>query len=153
MKKMLLFPLLFIFNLSFGQVADRIKFTYDDAGNQTRRYICLGCQSRKAKDTIYKTPESLTENDFLKDDLYSHISYYPNPVREELYVKWQNTTDIQVSKIELYSMSGQFVKNIADIRDSELATIEFQPYPEGFYNLILVYSNGDKKTLRIVKKQ
>lgn len=151
MKKMLLFPLLFFFNLSFGQV-DRIKFEYDNAGNQTRRYLLVEL-SRKAKDSIYKTPESLTENDFLKDDVYSHISYYPNPVREELYVKWQNTTDIQVTKMELYSMSGQFIKNIADIRNSEITTIGFQSYPEGFYNLILVYSNGDKKTLRIVKKQ
>lgn len=150
MKKILLLPLILIFNLSFGQV-NRIKFEYDNAGNQTRRYLLVEL-SRKAKDTIYKTPETLTESDLLKDDLYSQISYYPNPVREELYVKWQNTTDIQVTKMELYSMSGQLVKSINDVKNSELATIGFQPYPEGCYNLILVYSNGDKKTVRIVKK-
>ena len=149
MKRTLLFLLLFLSSLSFGQ---KIAFNYDDAGNQIQRYICTSCHSRKTNDTDYKTPESLTDKDLIKDDLYGQISYYPNPVKEELYVKWHNKVDNQVTKIELYSISGQLVKYISDLRNSELATIGFQPYPEGYYNLILVYSNGDRKTLKIIKK-
>ena len=109
MKRTLLFLLLFLSSLSFGQ---KIAFNYDDAGNQIQRYICTSCHSRKTNDTDYKTPESLTDKDLIKDDLYGQISYYPNPVKEELYVKWHNKVDNQVTKIELYSISGQLVKYI-----------------------------------------
>ncbi len=150
MKKQLLILTFFIFSVSFGQ--NKIRFDYDDAGNQTRRYICPNCNNRKAKDADYKNAETIADSDLIQDDLYNQISYYPNPVREELYVKWQNTPSLQVETIELYALTGQFIKSFKDVKNTTLATIGFQSYPEGLYNLILVYNNGDRKTLKIVKK-
>jgi hypothetical protein len=141
------------FALSHAQ-PKRIQFSYDTAGNQIQRMICMPCDARVANDTIatIKTPETLTESDLIRDNLYKQISYYPNPVRQELYVKWVNEKANFVTEIELYSMSGQSVKKYKNLNQTDMATIAFQDYPQGFYNLVLVYSDGEKKTLKIVKQ-
>lgn len=145
MKKNLIFLLVF---WCFLGNAQRIKFNYDSAGNQTKRFICL-CAAKTDNDSIYKTPETITENDLIKDDI---ISYYPNPVREELYLKWSLVQENYVSMIEVYSMTGQLMKNYSNLKELDKTAITFHDYPDGFYNLIMVYGNGDRKTLKIVKK-
>lgn len=148
MKNKITFLMLFIIGFSFGQspVIPRIKFTYDTAGNQTRRYICTSCA---AKNTVYKNEETLKDADLLEEN---KVFYYPNPVLEELYVKWKNTDDSQVTSVELYSMNGQQLKKITEVKDSELVKISFMDYPTGYYIVVLVYSNGEKKDLKIVKQ-
>ncbi len=146
MKKTLTILLLFVFTLSFGQT-QRIVFNYDDAGNQTRRYICLsGCAAKNAN---YKDESTVTQNDMLEEN---KVLYYPNPVLEELYVKWKNTAESQVTSVELYSMNGQQLNKITDVKDNELTKIGFTDYPTGYYIVVLVYSNGEKKDLKIVKQ-
>lgn len=132
----------------------RIKFTYDSAGNQTQRYICItGCTAKMANDSIYKTEKTLVEEDLIEDIEYEQIKYYPNPVLEELYVKWPNTIDKYVSKIELYSLNGQLLKQFDNIKNQNTISVSFYNYPEGYYNLLLIYSNGERKTLKIVKSK
>lgn len=144
MKKTLTFLVLFVFSFSFGQ--PRIQFFYDATGNQTKRVICGNCP---AKNATYKNQETLTDSDLLEEN---KILYYPNPVLEELYVKWKNTEESQVTSVELYSMSGQQLNKITNLKDNELTKIGFTEYPTGYYIVVLVYSNGDKKDLKIVKQ-
>lgn len=80
------------------------------------------------------------------------MSYYPNPVREELYVKWKIETTKTVKSIEVYSMSGQILSSYSNLESTDITSVAFQSYPMGIYNLMLVYSNGETKTLKIVKK-
>lgn len=141
--------LLFVLTTTYSQQA--ITFTYDNAGNQTERVVCANCAGRVVKDSI-KTMETITENDLIKDDLYKDISYYPNPVKEELYIKWQKDQGSIVTGIEVYSMTGQLMKKTSDLQKVDMTAIEFQSYPQGFYNVVLLSNNGEKKTLKIVKK-
>lgn len=143
MKKNFTILVLFVISLSFGQ---RIKFTYDAAGNQTIRAICGNCV---AKNTNYKDERTVTDTDLLEED---KVLYYPNPVLEELYVKWKNTETTQVTSIELYSMSGQQLQLIRDVKEDELTKIKFTEYPTGYYIVVLVYSDGSKKELKIIKQ-
>ena len=145
MKKILTFMLLVVFNLASGQTK-RIQFSYDSSGNQTRRKICLNCS---AKNVVYKNEDTLKDEDLLEEN---KVFYYPNPVLEELYIKWKNTDSIQVTSVELYSINGQQLKKITDVKDSELEKISFRDYPTGYYIVVLVYSNGEKKDLKIVKQ-
>lgn len=149
MKNLILFFLFFVSVVS-GQT--RVKFTYDSAGNQTIRAICVGCLSRTStvNDSI-ATDDTISDNDLIKDEVYNNISYYPNPVKYELYVKWINDKNY-LESIQLYSMSGQLMSKKLNLKKIEMTTIEFQNYPEGFYNLVLIYDNGEKKTLKIIKK-
>lgn len=140
---------MFAFSTCFGQ---RIKFNYDDAGNQIRRYICLLCAARESNDSIFKDSETLTERDMFQDEKGDVVSYYPNPVREELYIKWKIENENYVNTISVYSMNGQLLKEYDNLKNSNLSTISFQSYPEGVYNLIMLFNNGEKKTFKIVKK-
>lgn len=149
MKHHLLFS--FLFFTFIGNSQQRIIFSYDSAGNQTNRVICL-CGSRIANDTIQtKTIETLTNEDLIKDEIYDQISYYPNPVLDELYVKWNNSDKSYVIKIELYNMNGQSLKSYSDLSRTQITTIPFHNYPNGMYHVVLIYNNGEKKTLKVVK--
>jgi hypothetical protein len=79
------------------------------------------------------------------------ISYYPNPVKEQLYLKWELIDNKKVSKIEFYDISGKYVNSIESF-DSENSTIlSFGNYPSGIYFVNLIYSNSEVKTIKIIK--
>lgn len=139
--KLLLTMLLFASLLS----AQKINMSFDGAGNQIKRYWTLS----RAAGANYKTPETLKESDFI---LEHKISYYPNPVLEELYMNWKNEAEKWVVTIDVFNMNGQLMKTYTDLNNKETVTIVFQNYPEGFYSLILNYENGEKKTFKIIKK-
>ncbi|WP_395052092.1 T9SS type A sorting domain-containing protein [Flavobacterium sp.] len=148
MLKILLLINLFSFSLFFGQSpADpRIQFSYDSAGNQTQRVICVNCAS---KNINYKDIESLVEKDLIIED---KVLYYPNPVLEELYIKLKSTEDITIASVELFSINGQLLfKHINEI-DNETIKIDFKNYPTGYYVVEILYSNGDKKNFKIIKQ-
>lgn len=139
MKKYLIFGLGLIGFLALGQ-PHKINFYYDAAGNQTKRDICINCARPSAL---------LTETDFIVDE---KISYYPNPVKEELYINWKNKENKIVSYLEFYNLNGQLLLNINDLKNTETTTVNFQNYPEGIYLVNINFENGTKQTLKIVKK-
>ena len=47
------------------------------------------------------------EEDLLKFSPEDVISYYPNPVREELYLKWELVNENKVSSIEVFSINSK----------------------------------------------
>jgi hypothetical protein len=149
MKRLLLIAVIFSSFCSFGQTIDHIVFDYDVAGNQIKRYVIDITPGRngviKGKDL-----DSLVENDLIESDLYKDIRYYPNPVVEELFVKWDNSINL-VENIELYNIGGQLMKSFKTSIDSNERTVSFINYPSGMYTLVLNYSNGGRKTLKIVK--
>lgn len=150
MKPVLLF--LFTILVSIGSYAqDRIKFNYDTAGNQTRRFVCYGC-SAKTTDSIPKEIAELKEEDLLKFSPNDVISYYPNPVREELYLKWELVNENKVSSIEVFTINGQRVNVYSNLEKENTKNIPFQEYPQGTYLVLLSYTNGDQKSITILKK-
>jgi hypothetical protein len=142
--------ILFLFYGCVTLAQDKITFSYDVAGNQIRRYICIGCTPAIEKQAL--TPETLTEADLIKSDVSDQISYYPNPVREELYVKWTFVDDKKIENISVYNMNGALLQQFTHFNADNLQTIPFSSYPEGMYEVVLTYSNGEKKSLKIVKK-
>jgi len=144
--------LLFLFALFTISVnAQRIQFNYDTAGNQTRRFICLSCSARIA-DSIPKEIAELKEEDLLKFSPEDIISYYPNPVREELYLKWELINENKVTSIEVFSINGQRVNLYANLEKENTKNIPFQEYPQGTYLVLLNYTNGEQKSITILKQ-
>lgn len=94
MKKIifLLFGLLCIQQI-FSQ---KIRFEYDDAGNQIQRRVCLDCLAKNAQG-VYKETSQLEDSDLQKFFPEDVISYYPNPVKEELFLKWELVNSNTVS--------------------------------------------------------
>lgn len=75
----------------------------------------------------------------------SRISYYPNPVIDQLQV----SNDAKIKNAELYNVSGQMILNINI--NAEKASIDMTKVPAGIYILKL---NSDKQSesIKIIKK-
>lgn len=151
MKKLILPTFLMLSLFSNGQTNDHIQFDYDSAGNQVKRFI-IDINPGKHSNQPIKNIKDLTESDLFETDIYNDIKYYPNPVKEELYVKWENHSEIYVSTIEIFSMSGQLLKKYTDLKSQTSISLDFINYPQGFYNVLLMYSSGEAKKLKIVKR-
>lgn len=144
-----------LFLLSFfASAQDKITFTYDVAGNQIKRELCINCpigtgktSNDKPKEIVALTDENLQK--FFPEDV---ISYYPNPVKEELYLKWELKENNQVSSIQVYALNGQALKSYSGLEKTNTQNIHFQEYPSGVYAVVLFYSNGEQKSIKIIKQ-
>jgi Secretion system C-terminal sorting domain len=148
--KNLYLQLLLLFTGLHLNAQNKLLFEYDIAGNQVKRTLCINCDPASGKTT--EEIADLKKDDlkkFFVDDL---ISYYPNPVKEELYLTWDIIEDVKVSSIQLFSLSGQSLKTIEKLESKENYKISFQNYPNGIYNLLLFYTNGDQKAIKVIKQ-
>ncbi|KOP39078.1 T9SS C-terminal target domain-containing protein [Flavobacterium sp. WLB] len=149
MKKIITLLLFGICFLSNAQ--QKITFTYDTAGNQLSRVLCLsGCTSKPARDI--KEIEAVVEEDLEKFFPEDVISYYPNPVKEELYLQWELVEDNKVSSVMVYGLNGQVLKAFPKTESINALNISFQEYSTGIYLVVLKYKNGDEKTIKIIKQ-
>ncbi|PZR20233.1 MAG: hypothetical protein DI539_11515 [Flavobacterium psychrophilum] len=122
-----------------------LVFSYDAAGNQIKReLICLTCDDPSGQRVA--NPELTKSKD------YQDISYYPNPVVEELHIRWENTQETFVTGIEVYSFSGQQVGSAEQLSGVSETSVSFAQLASGMYAVILVYNDGTKKDLKVVKK-
>ncbi|ESU27088.1 hypothetical protein FLJC2902T_22660 [Flavobacterium limnosediminis JC2902] len=140
-----------VFFYCFLGNAQKISFDYDIAGNQVKRELCSSCPSKNGDENIIAI-ENLTEQDLLKFFPEDVISYYPNPVKEELFLKWNLIDGKNVNSIEIYSLNGQLVKKYTNLDVSNKLNIPFGNYREGVYMILLQYSNGEQKDIKIIKK-
>ncbi len=140
--------LLFITSKCLGQM-DHVQFDYDNAGNQIKRYL-VDLDNKQSPKPV-KDTKDLVESDLIKADIYDDIKYYPNPVKEELYLKWELINDNKVQSISLYSLSGQLIKTVNNFEKDNTCTFPFRELPQAIYNLVLNYSNGEQKSLKIIK--
>ncbi|WP_445455730.1 T9SS type A sorting domain-containing protein [Flavobacterium sp. HNIBRBA15423] len=152
MKHLLIF-IVFIVTSSISAQVDRILFNYDSAGNQIKRELCINCSSSLIRTSQEEIKEivDLKEEDLLKFESEDLISYYPNPVKEELFLKWELINN-NVSKIEIYSLSGQLIKFLPNLEKENSKIISFQEYPSGTYSVLLSYTNGEQKSITIIKQ-
>lgn len=149
MKKLFTFLLMLAGILCHAQ--DRITFSYDTAGNQIQRKLCLGCLTSKSTETT-KEIIALKEEDLIKFFPEDVISYYPNPVKEELYVKWELIDDNSVTSAQVYGLNGQILQSYSGLEKVNSQSISFQGYPSGVYAVVLVYNSGEQKTIKIIKQ-
>lgn len=151
MKKITTLILLALGLFSYAQ--QKITFNYDSAGNQILRELCLsGCsQSAKQVEEV-KEIAALTEDDLLKFSSEDVISYYPNPVKEELYIKWELKEGNSITSIQIFSLTGQLLRSYSPNLNNTSQNIPFQEYPRGVYAVMLYYKNGDQKSIKIIKQ-
>ncbi|MEO8236873.1 MAG: T9SS type A sorting domain-containing protein [Flavobacterium sp.] len=148
MKKQLLF-VIFLFSF-ITNAQQKLTFGYDTAGNQTNRTLCLsGCSAKPAKEI--KEIEALVEEDLEKFYPEDVISYYPNPVKEELYLQWELSKENYVASIQVFSITGQLLKQYVTGKTNN-QNIPFQNYPTGIYVVLVKYNNGEEKSIKIIKQ-
>ncbi len=151
MKNYLLLLFLGFSLFSKAQAPNKITFDYDLAGNQTKRELCLSCSKSGYKTKAPIAIAALQEEDLQKFFPEDVISYYPNPVKEELYLKWELIPLKEVSSVYLYSLNGQVLQSYNNLQKNNTLNIPFFNYPAGTYLVVLVYGSGEQKSIKIRK--
>jgi hypothetical protein len=131
---------------------DKIVFEYDSAGNQIKRSLCVNCLPSVGRNEQVKEVTAIVEEDLQKFFPEDAISYYPNPVKEELFLKWELANDNIVSSLEVYNLNGQLLQKIIQSGRDNTQVIPFRSYPSGTYILVLQYSNEKQKSIKIIKQ-
>ncbi len=145
-----IFFFFFIFLMSIvSKAQDKIIFEYDLAGNQVVRRFCTSC---KFSNGDIKDIEEITEQDLIKSFPEDIISYYPNPVKDELYIKWEIINDNVVKEIQLFDVNGKLLSTINNLENTNNTNLQFSVLPANIYLLLLVYKNGEIKSIKIVKE-
>ncbi|MGV7106864.1 T9SS type A sorting domain-containing protein [Flavobacterium sp. U410] len=135
-----------------AQNPDRIRFGYDSAGNQILRTLCLGCDDSRQSNENVKEFSDLEDDDLLKFNPGDLISYYPNPVKEQLYLNWKVLGDNYVKSIKIFSSNGQLLNTIESSKLESSKIISFNNYPVGNYFILIIYSNNENTSITIIKK-
>jgi len=148
MKKCLLFVLLHCCFCATSQT--KLNFSYDGAGNQISRILCINCLSKSANQV--KEIEAITNDDLLKFSQQDVISYYPNPVKEELYLHWELINDNYVTAVQVFAVTGQLLRSFQVSDSANNLNIPFQSYPSGMYLVLLSYKDGSDKSIKIIKQ-
>jgi hypothetical protein len=148
MNKLYILALIFLLPSVHSNAQDKILFSYDTAGNQVKRELCINCLTGR----FIKDVKKISKEDLILSDISDQISYYPNPVKQELYLTWELVNNNTVSSIQVHSLSGQLLQSFQNTDKIKLQTIPFQNYPSGVYAVVLVYSNSEKKTIKIIKQ-
>lgn len=137
----------------FSHAQQKITFNYDAAGNQILRELCLsGCSQSAKQVKDVKEIEALTDEDLLKFSPEDVILYYPNPVKEELYIQWELKENNYITSIQIFSLTGQSLRSYSPNSNNTSQNIPFQEYPRGVYAVLLYYKNGDQKSIKIIKQ-
>lgn len=124
---------------------DKIIFEYDSAGNQVVRRYCPNCsESKNSQDSI--------EDELLKFFPEDIISYYPNPVKNELFLKWDLVNSNYVNEIKMFDINGKLISTVSDLKNTDRTTIQFSSLPKNIYLIILVFKDGESKLIKISKE-
>jgi hypothetical protein len=127
-----------------------IQFSYDVEGNQIERKFFRPIP--RGKNTAPKEIVTIKEENIQEISADNLISYYPNPVKDELHLDWKLVQDNAFASIHVYDLNGHLVQSYSNGTRANSQTISFLNYPTGVYAVVLVYNNGKQKSIKIIKQ-
>lgn len=147
--------LLFLATKTYAQ---QLNFSYDAAGNQTKReWVCVNC--RPSGNAIASTAESMPLKlevktlDTAKRTLVKRtITASPNPFLENLNVNWETESGITVKNISVFSIGGIKMSEVYPGQNQNNVTIPFLRFATGMYILYITFSDNRKESIKVIKK-
>ncbi|MCB0376359.1 MAG: T9SS type A sorting domain-containing protein [Sinomicrobium sp.] len=136
MKKALLLTF-FMFSVSLyaQQEQPPLYLEYDASGNQILSdLVCVNCPGAEGKHSL------------------DNVTYYPNPVAEQLNLTWENTGQSRVTAVKVYGLGGKLVTSNTILSLETELSLNFSDKTAGIYIVELLSSDGDKKSFKIIKK-
>ncbi len=125
---------------------NKLLFSYDTAGNQIARTLCVNCPANLGRPGKTKEVQKAPE---IETVVIDKITFYPNPVAEELYIKWELIDNKTVENITVYNLSGALMQSYNDLKTETLKVLPFGIYPSGMYIVSLTYSDGSRRVYRL----
>ena len=101
---------------------------------------------------LHTSAKKINDIDLYTSDISEKIKYFPNPVKEELFVQWTNDAEKSVEKVILYNSAGQQLQAFKMTFSENTSTISFKDLPSGFFSVELFYTNGELKNLKVIKQ-
>ncbi|MEM9685884.1 MAG: T9SS type A sorting domain-containing protein [Bacteroidota bacterium] len=109
---------------------------YDKAGNQiVSDLLCVNC------------PEAAGEKHLL-----DAITYYPNPVQQQLTLSWKNTETVHVTSVRVYDLNGRQLTSKDNLSVESELNLSFSNNTAGIYIIEVLSSDGTIETFKIIKK-
>lgn len=123
--------------------AQRIKYTYDNAGNRLTRQKEIVVQTRGA--LIDEEEPSVYEEELSE----TKVTIYPNPTRGMLKVDISGVEKFENARISLYDLTGKLLQQWAGISQSN--EIDLSERTPGMYIMQVAY-NGKISSWKIIKE-
>lgn len=139
MKKALILPLVILMSCQMT-IAQKVNFSYDNAGNRVKREIAL--QTRGIAES--SSPEYFSEAIAEKN-----IRIYPNPTDGLLRVEIAGQESSDQCTFRIFNSSGLQVLSIHATSSSTVLDISARP--TGVY-ILHILLNGRETTWKIIKK-
>jgi len=123
-----------------------IYFTFDNSGNQIKRSYNYGEYSKQEVITTkVSTEENIEENK-------SELTYFPNPIENELTITWAKSKSTTISSILVFSVNGKLVKTFNPSKNSRELILPFYDVAIGVYIIQVAFNNGKQNSFKIIKQ-
>lgn len=137
MKKTLLQFTFFVFSavLYAQQETPPLYLEYDAAGNQILSdLVCVNCPGAEEKHSL------------------DNVTYYPNPVAQQLNLTWKNTENNRITAVKVYALNGKLIASKNNLNLQSELNLNFSNKAAGIYIIATISSDGQKKSFKIIKK-
>jgi len=124
--------------------AQRIKYTYDSAGNRLTRQKEIVVQTRGALSDDEGEPSMYEEK--LSE---TKVTIYPNPTKGMLKVNISGVEKFENARISLYDLTGTLLQQWGGISQSNM--VDISDRSPGMYIMQIVY-NGNTSSWKIIKE-
>lgn len=154
--KILIIGLLAMASLTSLAQTTEIVYTYDDAGNRTKReYIVIPADPPALENEEVDNPGESDENEEVQPEVYEdllgeqQIKVYPNPTRGKLAIEIVNYNFNESGSIQVFDMGGRLVQNITNL--SQSMEVDITSEPAGSYIMVIVIGK-EKSEWKIIKQ-
>lgn len=136
MKKILLLTFFMCAASAYAQQEPApLYLEYDNAGNQVLSdLVCVNCPGAAEKHSLDK------------------VTYYPNPVAQELNLTWENTDQYRVTDVKMYGLDGKLITSVNNLNPQNQLSLSFSNKAAGIYIIEILSSDNRKKSFKIIKK-
>ncbi len=145
--------------LSTGVFAQQLNFSYDEAGNQTKReWVCINCPLPRnavasSSETSIPVKVEMKLADTAKRTVVKRtIIASPNPLLENLNVNWETESGISVKSISVFAINGMRTHEVKPSPNQNGVTLPFQQLATGMYILYITFSDQRKESIKVIKK-
>ena len=150
MKKLLLVSA-FLYNFTAFAQEERLQLQYDAAGNQiVSRLVCINCP----EDPGVGGGEAPVDNTpiILSEKTLNQLTYFPNPVSQELTLLWKNNPHRRITSVSVYTLGGKCVHYASPLNLQESLILPFSALASGVYEVVALTSDGKTEAFKILKK-
>ena len=128
----------------------KILFNYDSAGNQVQRQLCINCSLFAGKTAEREEVVEIVK--LGEKEFQEKITFYPNPVSEELHIEWSFPDHRHLNSLAVFTIEGKQVMQYDNLHEMNSFTVPFASLSAGSYIIVYSSTDGERKSIKILKK-